>query len=139
MIVALCAGVFGAVGPAQAVMWFPVVNDELAIVSLNQESLVVRGVTVAAEFQYVFKQTVTLPYADDERKDTFRRMKTWLEFDCTTGALRVLERTLIGERGDTVAEGLPISLRGKTVMPVVGSRDETLRKVSCGGLYGGER
>lgn len=124
--------------PALAVMWFPVVNDELAIVSLNQETLVAKGATVAGEFQYVFKRTETLPYADDERPDTFKRMKTWLEFDCKTGSMRVLERTLIGERGDTVAEGVPASLRGKSVEPAAGSREATLRKVACGGLYGSE-
>lgn len=118
-------------------LWFPVVNDELAIVSLNQDSVVVRGRTVSAEFQYVFKRTETLPYADDLRADTFRRMKTWLEFDCASGGVRVLERTLIGERGDTVAEGVPESLRGKSLMPGQDSREAALRNVACGGLYGG--
>ena len=119
-------------------LWFPVVNDEMAIVSLNQDSVVVRGRTVSAEFQYVFKRTETLPYADDLRADTFRRMKTWLEFDCSSGGVRVLERTLIGERGDTVAEGVPESLRGKSLTPGQDSREAALRKVACGGLYGGD-
>jgi len=123
-------------GAAQAVLWFPVVNDELAIISLNQESLVSKGGTVSGEFQYVFKRTETLPYADDERTDTFKRMKTWLEFDCAAGSMRILERTLISERGNTVAEGVPASLRGKVMTPEAGSREETLRKVACGGLYG---
>jgi len=124
---------------ARAVMWFPVVNDALTIISLNQESLVSQGTTVAGEFQYVFQRTETLPYADDDRADTFKRMKTWLEFDCKTGTMRILERTLIGERGDTVAEGVPASLRGKLIEPAAGSREETLRKVACGGLYGDGR
>ncbi|MBU3693261.1 MAG: hypothetical protein FGM40_00310 [Rhodocyclaceae bacterium] len=125
-------------GAAQAVMWFPVVNDDLAIISLNQESLVSKGRRVSAEFQYVFKRTETLPYADDERADTFKRMKTWLEFDCGDGTTRVLERTLIGERGDTVADGVPASLRDKRTLPAADSREATLRKVACGGLYGGD-
>jgi hypothetical protein len=119
-------------------MWFPVVNDPLAIISLNQESLVSQGTTVAGEFQYVFKRTETLPYADDARADTFKRMKTWLEFDCKSGTMRILERTLIGEGGDTVAEGVPASLRGKPIEPAAGSREETLRKVACRGLYGSD-
>ncbi|NBY52916.1 MAG: hypothetical protein EBQ53_04545 [Betaproteobacteria bacterium] len=87
--------------PVMAVMWFPIVNDELAIISLNQESVSPKGSTVAAEVQYVFQKTETLPYADDNRADTFKRMKTWLEFDCRAGTVTVLERKLIGERGDT--------------------------------------
>ena len=54
---------------AQAVMWFPVVNDALTIISLNQESLVSQGTTVAGEFQYVFQRTETLPYADDRSEE----------------------------------------------------------------------
>lgn len=125
-------------GEARAVLWFPVVNDELAIISLNQESLVVRGRVVSAEFQYVFKRTETLPYADDERADTFKRMKTWLEFDCSGGSMRILERTLISERGSTVAEGVPVSLRGRSMTPEDGSREASMRRVACGGLYGGD-
>ena len=125
-------------GEARAVLWFPVVNDELAIISLNQESLVVKGRVVSAEFQYVFKRTETLPYADDERADTFKRMKTWLEFDCGTGDMRILERTLISERGVTVAEGVPASLRGRAMVPGEGSREASMRSVACGGLYGGD-
>lgn len=138
MIMGLVACVLLSSRDCLAGMWFPVVNDEMAIVSLNQDSVTVRGRTVSAEFQYVFKRTETLPYADDLRADTFRRMKTWLEFDCASGEVRVLERILIGERGDTVAEGVPGSLRGKSLTPGQDSREAALRKVACGGLYGGD-
>lgn len=132
----LILAAFASANPAMAVMWFPIVNDELAIISLNQESVSPKGSTVAAEVQYVFQKTETLPYADDNRADTFKRMKTWLEFDCRAGTVTVLERKLIGERGDTVAEGVPASLRGRALGVAKGSREEIMLKVACGGLYG---
>jgi hypothetical protein len=119
---------------AQAVMWYPVANDELAIVSLNQETLLAKGSTVSAEFQYVFKKTLTLPYASDEHADTFRRMKTWVEIDCAKSTLRVLERTLLGEKGDRVAEGVPSAL--KVVRPATGldAIESMMLRVACGGI-----
>ncbi len=121
-------------GPAGAVMWYPVVNDESAIVSLNQESLVAKGSTVSAEFQYVFKKTLTLPYAADDRADTFRRMKTWVEIDCAGRTLRVLERTLLGEKGDNVAEGVPSALKLVRQASELDVIEATMVRVACGGI-----
>jgi hypothetical protein len=115
-------------------MWYPVVNDEMAIVSLNQESLVAKGSTVAAEFQYVFKKTLTLPYASDDHADTFRRMKTWVEIDCTAKSLRVLERTLLGEKGDNVAEGVPSALRLPREAAKLDVVETVMVRVACGGI-----
>ena len=119
---------------AQAVMWYPVVNDELAIVSMNQETLLAKGSTVSAEFQYVFKKTLTLPYAADDRADTFRRMKTWVEIDCAAKTLRVLERTLLGEKGDNVAEGVPSALKAARPTAELDVIESTMLRVSCGGI-----
>ena len=119
---------------AQAAMWYPVINDELAIVSLNQESLVSKGATVAGEFQYVFKRTLTEAYADDSRTDTFRRMKTWIEADCSAVTLRVLERSLIGEKGDRVAEGVPGRLRAARPSEMLDAAEKMMLKVACGGI-----
>jgi len=121
-------------GPAGAVMWYPVVNDELAIVSLNQDSLVAKGSKVSAEFQYVFKKTLTLPYAADDRADTFRRMKTWVEIDCAGQTLRVLERTLLGEKGDNVAEGVPSALKPARRAADLDVIEATMVRVACGGV-----
>lgn len=119
---------------AQAVMWYPVVNDELAIVSMNQETLLAKGSTVSAEFQYVFKKTLTLPYAVDDRADTFRRMKTWVEIDCAGNTLRVLERTLVGEKGEAVAEGVPTSLRRVRPASALDAIETTMLRAACGGI-----
>lgn len=119
---------------AHAVLWYPVTNDDTAIVSLNQETVVVKGRTLAAEFQYVFKRTLTEAYADDTRADTFRRMKTWVEVDCSTAALRVLERTLIGEKGDRVAEGVPTALRTPRGGGQLDAIETAMVKVACGGV-----
>ena len=123
-----------ASAPALAVMWYPVVNDELAIVSLNQDSLVAKGSKVSAEFQYVFKKTLTLPYAADDRADTFRRMKTWVEIDCAGQTLRVLERTLLGERGDNVGEGVPSALKPARAVAELDTIEATMMRVACGGI-----
>jgi hypothetical protein len=119
---------------AHAVMWYPVTNDDLAIVSLNQETLLAKGSTVSAEFQYVFKKTLTLPYASDDHADTFRRMKTWVEIDCAKSTLRVLERTLLGEKGERVAEGVPSAL--KLARPATGldAIESMMLRVACGGI-----
>jgi hypothetical protein len=123
-----------AAAPAVAVMWYPVANDEMAIVSMNQETLIAKGNTVSAEFQYVFKKTLTLPYADDARADTFRRMKTWVEVDCVGKTLRVLERTLLGEKGDTVADGVPASLKSARPTSGLDPIETTMLRVACGGI-----
>ena len=131
---ALAAAAIFAAAPASAVMWYPVTNDELAIVSINQETLLAKGGTVSAEFQYVFKKTLTLPYAADDRSDTFRRMKTWVEIDCVGQTLRVLERTLLGEKGDNVAEGVPASLRLARKVSALDAIEITMVRVACGGI-----
>lgn len=131
-------GALAWVPSAQAVMWYPVTNDELAIVSLNQETLLAKGKVVSAEFQYVFKKTLTLPYAADDRADTFRRMKTWVEIDCSKASLRVLERTLLGEKGEHVAEGVPSKLRDARSAAELDAIEATMLRVACGGIQAAE-
>jgi len=130
---ALALGLLAAM-PVQALMWHPVANDESSVVSLNQDSLVVRGRAVAAEFQFVFKRTLSAAYADDTRIDSFRRMKTWVEADCAAGTLKVLERTLIGEKGERVAEGVPTALRAARPSDQLDAAENRMLTVACGGV-----
>ena len=101
--------------------------------SLARRAETSRG-PVSAEFQYVFKKTLTLPYASDDRADTFRRMKTWVEIDCAKSTLKVLERTLLGEKGDRVAEGVPTALKAARSATDLDAIESMMLRVSCGGI-----